>query len=75
MKVAFRVDASLQMGSGHVMRCLTLAEALQRRGVDSHFICRPHVGNLMSLIAVAGYQVHELAPPVVQGASLSLIHI
>ena len=62
MKIAFRVDASLQMGSGHVMRCLTLASALQRRGAECHFICRPHPGNLMQSIAAAGYPVHELAP-------------
>ena len=50
MKIAFRVDASLAIGAGHVMRCLTLADALRERGADCLFICRPHVGNLLGLI-------------------------
>ena len=50
MKVVFRVDASLQIGSGHVMRCLTLAEALRARGAQCHFIGRAHPGHLMELI-------------------------
>ena len=44
MKVAFRADASLQIGTGHVMRCLTLADALAARRADCQFICRAHEG-------------------------------
>ena len=49
-KVAFRVDASLQMGSGHVMRCLTLADALQSAGAQCLFVCRPYPGQLVEKI-------------------------
>ena len=50
MKVCFRVDSSQGMGSGHLMRCLTLAEALRKCGAQIHFICRDHKGNLTDLL-------------------------
>jgi len=60
MRVVFRVDASLQMGTGHVMRCLTLALVLKENGVDVRFICRKHKGNLIDKIRSNGFNVHEL---------------
>ncbi len=61
MKIAFRVDASLQTGSGHVMRCLTLADALKTRGADCHFICREHPGHLLDVIRQRGHTVTGLS--------------
>lgn len=61
MLVAFRADASVEMGSGHVMRCLTLADALTRKGHSCLFICRNHAGNLSGLITDKGYEVHLLS--------------
>ncbi|WP_434701026.1 UDP-2,4-diacetamido-2,4,6-trideoxy-beta-L-altropyranose hydrolase [Pseudomonas sp. D1-36] len=60
MKVVFRADASLQIGIGHVMRCLTLAEALRDAGADCHFICREHPGHLLDLICGKGFGAHSL---------------
>jgi UDP-2,4-diacetamido-2,4,6-trideoxy-beta-L-altropyranose hydrolase len=50
MKVVFRVDASLEMGTGHVMRCLTLANELKQQNHEIVFICRELTGNLILLI-------------------------
>lgn len=60
MKVVFRVDASLQMGTGHVMRCLTLADALSAQGAECEFICRTHPGHLVEFIRAKGYSCHSL---------------
>ena len=60
MIVTFRTDASLQIGTGHIMRCLTLADALAARGADCQFICRAHEGNLIDFIRGKGYMTHVL---------------
>jgi UDP-2,4-diacetamido-2,4,6-trideoxy-beta-L-altropyranose hydrolase len=66
LRIAFRTDASLQMGSGHVMRCLTLADALRAKGAQCHFISRAHLGHLMEVIRQSGYMVSGLEAPVQQ---------
>ncbi|WP_342587543.1 UDP-2,4-diacetamido-2,4,6-trideoxy-beta-L-altropyranose hydrolase [Rhizobium altiplani] len=66
MKVAFRVDASITIGTGHVMRSLTVADGLRAAGADIVFICRDHNGNLMSAIEARGYEVLRLPPTVEQ---------
>ncbi|ENO89904.1 UDP-2,4-diacetamido-2,4,6-trideoxy-beta-L-altropyranose hydrolase [Thauera linaloolentis] len=71
MQIAFRTDASLQIGTGHVMRCLTLADALTKRGAYCHFICREHPGNLIGLIRSKGHVVHPLPPSAAGAGSLA----
>lgn len=61
MKVVIRADASLQIGTGHVMRCLTLAEALRARGAECVFVCRAHPGNRIENLHRRGFAVHTLA--------------
>lgn len=63
MKIAFRADASISIGSGHVMRCLTLADALHERGAEIMFICREHEGNLCDMIESRGHSVERLPAP------------
>jgi UDP-2,4-diacetamido-2,4,6-trideoxy-beta-L-altropyranose hydrolase len=60
MNVVFRADASLAIGRGHVMRCLTLAENLRTRGDTARFICRPYHGNLVALIKARGHEALTL---------------
>ena len=60
MNVAIRCDASHVIGTGHVMRCLTLADQLRDKGADVKFICRDHSGNMNSYIEEHGYEVHRL---------------
>ena len=61
MHIVFRADASIQIGTGHVMRCLTLADALRERGARSTFVCRTHSGHLLDVIAHRGH--HAVALP------------
>jgi UDP-2,4-diacetamido-2,4,6-trideoxy-beta-L-altropyranose hydrolase len=49
--VLIRCDASLQIGSGHVMRCLTLARELQARGAEVVFFCRSQSGDRIAQLA------------------------
>lgn len=60
MKCLIRADASLQIGTGHIMRCLTLADTLTAQGAECVFICQPHAGNLLDLIRSRGFAVHAL---------------
>lgn len=61
MKIAVRVDSSYQIGSGHLMRCLTLAGRMRKKHrAEIYFICRDLSGNLAHLIQEAGYNLRTL---------------
>lgn len=60
MKIAVRADASVEIGSGHVMRCLTLVDALATSGDSVLFMCRRLPGHAGEMIASRGYHVHWL---------------
>ncbi len=57
MRIAFRVDATTRTGTGHLMRCLTLAHELEKRGADIEFVCRKLVDHLAELILSKSYKL------------------
>lgn len=64
MKIAFRADASMRIGTGHVVRCLNLARVLRARGAVVTFITRAHEGHLGAMLGKEGFGVALLpAPP------------
>lgn len=60
MNVVIRADASLYIGSGHIMRCLVLAEALKKQGHKVSFASRPQAGDLVQFVRDKGFHVYEL---------------
>ena len=42
MRIALRTDASRRIGTGHLRRCLSLAQALRDEGAQVRFVCRDH---------------------------------
>ncbi len=60
MKIIIRTDSSNIIGTGHLMRCLTLAERFRADGASVSFICRGLPGNMTGLISQKGFRLHLL---------------
>lgn len=56
MKIVIRVDASAKIGTGHFMRCLTLADGMKKRGATVRFVSRHLPEHLRSMLAAKGYE-------------------
>ncbi len=57
MNICIRTDASFNIGTGHLMRCLTLAQYLQKEGAEVYFICRDHPGIEYNAIIEKGFEL------------------
>ncbi len=62
MKAVFRVDSSNSIGSGHIIRCITLAKELRKNDFDCSFICRDHPKNISTKIEESGFKLFLLPP-------------
>ena len=57
-KVAFRLDAGAEIGLGHLMRCLAIADRLKTAGAECHFLCHQLPMHLLPLLH--SHQHHAL---------------
>jgi UDP-2,4-diacetamido-2,4,6-trideoxy-beta-L-altropyranose hydrolase len=58
--ILIRCDSSTEIGTGHVYRCLVLAETLRAQGAQVQFICRQLPGNIYEKIRDQGFSIHFL---------------
>lgn len=72
MNIFVRADSSIEIGYGHLMRCLTLAEYLKELGHKILFVCKKQEGSFEDYLINKGFQVHfleEEAFDIYQGAN------
>lgn len=70
MRVTIRTDASTRIGSGHLVRCLTLAGVLRESGATVRFVTRRHDLPAADRILRTGFDVAEL-PAAPDGSAAS----
>src|SRR5687768_16840999 len=70
MRVIVRADASPQIGGGHIMRCLTLADAMAADGASCTFACADLTPMLEERLLKSGYRLARFASPLT-GAGLA----
>ncbi|MFB5195260.1 UDP-2,4-diacetamido-2,4,6-trideoxy-beta-L-altropyranose hydrolase [Neobacillus sp. KR4-4] len=56
----FRVDASKEIGTGHLIRCLTIAHKAKIHGFNIVFICKNDKDNLKQMVVNEGFQFFEI---------------
>ncbi len=55
LPVGFRADASASIGTGHIMRCLTLAKEMRNQGITCYFFCRHIPESLAQTVTSSGH--------------------
>ncbi len=61
--ILLRTDASVKIGTGHVRRCLALADALRNIGAEALFVTRTLGVDSVGMIERAGHEVLALPEP------------
>lgn len=74
MNIAFRTDATNRIGTGHFMRCLTLADALRQRGAQIRFVSRGLPVHLRDMLATKGLGFVPLNSDIVEDPLDELAH-
>jgi UDP-2,4-diacetamido-2,4,6-trideoxy-beta-L-altropyranose hydrolase len=74
MNIAFRTDATSQIGTGHFMRCLTLADELKKQGAQMRFISRNLPAHLSDMLGARGIEYVPLRMDAAQEPSDELPH-
>lgn len=72
--IAFRTDATGRVGTGHFMRCLTLAEELKQRGARIRFVSRDLPAHLCDMLKARGMELMPLGGNVAEDTSGDLAH-
>ena len=71
MQIVFRVDASAVVGTGHLKRCLALAEALEEAGAEVSLVVRAIDSVAAQVLAHTTWAVKWLSQPEPPATTLS----